>query len=76
MKNNPCAEQEAELFDAFDEWNKVAFKLGLPKPRRNTTQDTQGLNLEYQAAQKRYAKAEAKLAECKKAHGLEGEGKG
>ena len=74
MKNNPCAGQEAELFDAFDEWNKIAFKLGLPKPRRHTTKDTQTLNLEYLAAQKRYAEAEAKLDECKKAQGLKEEG--
>lgn len=71
MKNNPCTQQEAELFDALDEWNKVAFKLGLPRPRRGTTKDTQTLNTEYLAAQKRYADAEAKLAECRKAHGLE-----
>ena len=71
MKNNPCAEQEAELFDALDNWNKVAFDLGMPKPRRGTQMTTQALNQEYEAAQKRYLEAEAKLAECKKAHGLE-----
>lgn len=70
MTDNPCAKQESELFDALDAWNNVAAKLGLPKPRRGTTKDTQALNLEYQAAQARYAETEAKLAECRKAHGL------
>ena len=69
MSADPCAALENELFDAIDNWNKVAFNLGLPKPRRDNTKNTASLNIEYETARLRYIEAEAKLAECKKAQG-------